>query len=147
MQQPRQPRCSQHAHPYKAIAIFHPPGFERGRCNKQPRQPRCSQHAHPYKAIAIFHPPSFERGRCNNLCNLSVHNMLISIQSCCHFSSKDDTSLGVGSPKVFSKYIPQFYKARRLGLRHRINPCEHREDQPSIEMAMTEATRRPPTTS
>jgi hypothetical protein len=48
-------------------------------------QPKCSQHAHPYKAVATFH------------------------------LTKDDTSLGVGSPKVSSEYIPQFYKARRLG--------------------------------
>jgi hypothetical protein len=70
MQQPMQPMCSQHAHPSKAIAIFHPPNFERGRCNNLSNQCVHNMLIHP-KPL-----PSFIRGRCNNLCNLSVHDML-----------------------------------------------------------------------
>jgi hypothetical protein len=134
MQQPMQPRCSQHAHPYKPLPSFIHPLLEGGdattyatnvfttcssiqsHCHlsstqfwkgemQQPIQPMCSQHAHPSKAIAIFHKGEMQQPM-QPKCSWHAHPL----QSCCHLSSKDDTSLGVGTQGVVWVYTPVLTK-------------------------------------
>jgi hypothetical protein len=85
MQQPMQPRCSQHAHPYEAIAIFHPPSFERGRCNNL-----CNLGVHNMlihtKLLPFFIHPIL-KGRDATTYATNMFTTCSSVQSCFHLSS------------------------------------------------------------